>query len=139
MAIKEGIVMMNLTFIKFIYSVCIGTGGILILTLFGSLVFPDEQLFMLLPWIVGLNALITGYSLLEKMEGKLGLALFQLVGASVLIILPFPFIINQSTYFLFNISTVFLLLLLVISSLATFSGGWLAVQYQSLKASQLSR
>lgn len=121
---------------KFVHSVCIGIVGSVLLLFFGSLVVQGDGLAVLLPWIIGFNGLVTGYSLINKTNGTLSTKYIWLAAAGLLMAVPLYFIINLAPVFPFYISANSFFLSLFIAVISTLAGGWVAVKNQNHKASE---
>lgn len=128
--------MLNAPIMKFIHSVCIGGVGSILLTMFCSMVVSGERLLGLIPWIIGFNGLVTGYSLIEKTKGKISAKYLWLAATGLFLVLPVYFVINYTTLVVFEIQQAQLLKLLIVGIAGAICGGWLSSKYLQIKDSE---
>ena len=121
------------------WSVLSGVIGTLILAGFFSMIMSLELLSMLLPIIMGVNASISGYMLVDRadadmprkhsMAAAVGMAVAVLAFVSINV-----FCLRIGGFFL--MSTGEALWAVAISGIGAWAGSLLAVKYQALKAQQ---
>ncbi len=128
--------MLNTPIMKSIHSIGIGVIGAIVLVLFGSMVVPAERSLGLLPWIIGFNGLVTGYSLIDKTMGQISYKYLWLAAAGLLMVLLIYFAVNNTTLVVFEIQPSQLVRLLIIGVAGVIAGGWLSGRYQQIKASE---
>ena len=120
----------------FAWSVLSGLIGTLILAGFFSTIMSLELLSLLLPLIMGINASISGYMLIERTESEIRRTNLSALAAGVLVAV-FSFIaINGFCYKLNGfilISGLQALVAIGICAVGAWSGGVLAVKYRKLK------
>ncbi len=56
---------------KFAYSIFAGVFGTILITLFLTTFLYHDEIVRIIPWLIGLNTAITGYSLLDKTRNLL--------------------------------------------------------------------
>lgn len=120
---------------KTLYSVSIGVLGTLILVAFLTSLLPAASISRLLPLIIGFNAALTGYNLIEKTRNgythkrlaALTAGLAVVAGAAVFLNLLFWKLAGSSL-----IGMEQLLMLLPVGIITSGLGGVLAVRYLKL-------
>ena len=71
-------------FLAAVYAVSIGVGGCLVLIIFLSGFMGMSGIHAAIPWIVGFNAALTGFNLVEKTKGRITNRIYGvLVGIAV--------------------------------------------------------
>jgi len=120
----------------FAWSALSGLIGTLILAGFFSIIMSLELLSLLLPLIMGINASISGYMLIERAENEIRRTNLASLAAGVLVAV-FSFIaVNGFCYKIGGfilISGLQAVVAIGICSVGAWSGGVLAVKYRKLK------
>ena len=121
---------------KAIFSVLSGVIGTLVLTAFLVVIMGVYQVLKYLPLIIAFNTAMTGFSLIEKTKDLIVRKYPAAVGAGIAnVVICLIALTLLSNYFagenLIGVSTI--LLLLVIGSVCSALGAWLATKAQKLK------
>ena len=117
---------------KFISSILVGIVGSLILLFFLSFLMFEETLLKIMPLILGFNAAMAGYSLIDKTEDRLSCRSICVLSAGLLVLLPVCLLFNQFSRF----ATITLsqgMIYGLICCVCSSSGGWLAMKSRYLK------
>lgn len=121
---------------KIAYSIFAGVFGTIILVLFLSAFLHALEVVKFIPWIIALNTIITGYSLLDKTRDQLKYRQLSSIGAGVLNVI-FTYIIlciisvNFLGEYLLGIRD--FIVFLIIGVICSELGALLAIRYFRLK------
>lgn len=121
---------------KIIYSVLVGAVGNVILVVFLGIMMPAATIGHLLPVIIGFNAALTGYMVLEKTRNGFTRKRMVSMGSGIAVLLVtavllnIPFFHGTGVYLIFAEDLIVLLLVGIVTS---WLGGLLAIKYFSLK------
>lgn len=121
----------------FSWSVLSAVIGTLILAGFFSLIMTLETLSGCLPMIVGANAAISGYMLIERAENEIKYAKTAAATAGVMVAILSVISVNTLCYQIGHfvlLSSMQAIVAVVIAVAGGWSGGVLAIKYQALKA-----
>jgi hypothetical protein len=121
---------------RVIYSVLVGAVGNMILVAFLGIMVRTATIGNLLPVIIGFNAALTGYMVLEKTRNgfihkrvvSMGSGIAMVLVTAML--LNIPFFHGSGFYLIFAED---LMILLLVGTVTSWLGGMLAVKYFSLK------
>jgi len=111
---------------EWVYSICIGLFGSVLLLMFATFFLTDKGVLALLPWAIGFNGLLTGHALVNKTENRFSRRKTWLAGGGLFMALPLFFIVNLMPFFPFYISERSFVLYLPVAILCSLSGGWIA-------------
>ncbi len=119
-----------------VFSILIGVVGTTLIVMFLTTLLTLSRALGLIPWIIGFNTAMTGFSLVDKTRDALKHRIPVSVGAGILnVIMTLAVLTGLSFYFagiaLFDLSD--LVLLSAIGGLCGGFGGWLAIKYFRLK------
>ncbi len=124
--------MMTLTALK---SIAAGVGGALVLTFFCTTFMTVDKVLFLVPFLVGLNGLFSGYRMVERLRGRaerfrfFTFATGLLEGGLIFFALNFLGGRLETVFFLTGLD---LLLYILISGITSYLGALLAIRYFNL-------
>ena len=116
-------------------AVLIGVGGSLLISMFLATILPIFKAVKFIPWLIGFNTAMTGYSLVEKTRGSLKYRHITAICAGIAnTLITVGALIGLSVYTVgINlISPVDLAIFLVIGTACGEFGAWLAAKYHKL-------
>lgn len=121
---------------KAIFAVLSGVIGTLVLAAFCVGIMDIYSVVKYLPWIVGFNTAMTGFSLIEKTKNRIRRKHLAAVGAGIAnVIIALGALMLLSNYFagenLIGVSSA--LLIVVIGAICSAAGAWLAIKAQQVK------
>ncbi len=116
-------------------AVLTGVGGTLLVTIFLAILLPLFKAVHFIPWLIGFNTAMTGYSLVEKTRTSLRYRHIAAIGAGISnVLITAGILIGLSVYTigssLFSPSD--LMVFLLIGAVCSEFGAWLAVKYHTL-------
>ena len=120
---------------KAIYSVLVGAVGNVILVIFLSSLMHTATIGILLPVIIGFNAALTGYMVLEKTRNGFTHKRTVSIGSGVAMILVTVVFLNILSFQGAGVYLIFaedLIVPLLVGIVASWLGGMLAVKYFNL-------
>ena len=124
--------MITLTALK---SVVAGVGGALVLTLFCTTFMAVEKVLFLVPFLIGVNGLFSGYRMVERLRERterfrgFTFATGLLEGALVFFALNFLGGRLETVFFLTGLD---LLLYILVAGITSYLGALLAIRYFNL-------
>ena len=124
--------MMTFTAVK---SIAVGVGGAVILTAFCSTFMTVDKVLVMVPFLVGLNGLFSGYRMVEKLKdqaSRFKLFVFAaglLEGALIFFALNFLGGQMETVFFLTGLD---LLIYILIAGSTSYLGALLAIRYFNL-------
>jgi len=121
---------------KVAYSIFVGVFGTVLLVLFLFSFLDIYVVVKILPWIIGLNTAITGYSLLDKTRDQFKYKQIYSIGAGILNVLITYLILSLGSYYMLEeylFGRWCLTLFLVIGIVCSELGALLAIKYFKLK------
>lgn len=121
---------------KIAYSIFIGVFGTILLVLFLATFLHTFEVVKFIPWIIALNTIITGYSLLDKTRDQLKYKQLFSIGAGILNVIFTCVILNiMSVHFLgeYLLGTWDFIVFLIIGVICSELGALLAIRYFKLK------
>ena len=116
-------------------AVLVGVGGTILVIMFLATLLPLSKAVNFIPWLIGFNTAMTGYSLVEKTRASLKYRHMAVIGAGISnVLITSGVLIGLSVYtFRSNLfSPVELMILLVIGIAGSEFGAWLAAKYHKL-------
>lgn len=119
-----------------LYSTMTGLFGSLLLVLFLTGLMPLGETVRYLPWILGFNASVTGYTLLDRMGDRLSAPKLTGAGMGALIAMLVCNLLNAlalKTSGIALMGAVEMLLFIGIAFLSGSAGAWLAVAYARIR------
>ena len=118
-----------------IYRVGVGAVGSLILVFFLMGLMSISGAVANMPWIIGFNAALTGYTILDKTRGRLKRKWIVTLGSGALMVVTVCLCLTITGVYLIGdyfLSAGDLVLLSVIGIVCSGLGAWLAVKYLHL-------
>lgn len=118
------------------YSILTGLFGSLLLVVFLTGLMPLGATVKHLPWILGFNASVAGYTLLDRIPDKLKYKKLSGMGIGFLVAVPACGFLNLIALKMTGIGLMSgseMLMFIVIASVFGGLGAWLALKYQSIK------
>ena len=116
-------------------AVLIGVCGTILAIMFLATILPLSKAASFIPWLIGFNTAMTGYSLVEKTRASLKYRHMASIGAGISnVLITAGALIGLSVYaFGINLfSPADLMIFLVIGVGCSESGAWLATKYHKL-------
>jgi len=116
-------------------AVLIGVCGTILAIMFLTTILPLTTVVNFIPWLIGFNTAMTGYSLVEKMRASLKYRHMASIGAGISnVLITAGVLIGLSVYnFGSNLfSPLDLIIFLVIGVTCSEFGAWLAAKYHKL-------
>ena len=113
----------------------IGVGGTILVIMFLITILPLSKAVNFIPWLIGFNTAMTGYSLVEKTRASLKYRHMASIGAGISnVLVTAGALIGLSVYTIgINLfSPVDLIIFLVIGVAGSEFGAWLAAKYHKL-------
>ena len=120
---------------QIITAVLIGTGGTLLIVMFLASIMPLFKAVHFIPWLIGFNTAITGYSVVEKTRAPLKNRHLVSIGAGLLNVFITVLILIVLSIYTFGANLfgrVDLLIFFIIGAVCSGIGGWLAAKYLKL-------
>ncbi len=117
---------------QIISAVLIGAGGTLIILMFLATIMPLSKAVNFVPWLIGFNTAMTGYSVVEKTRTSLKNRYMVSIGAGLLTVFITALILIVLSIYTFGANLfgrVDLLIFLIIGAVCSWIGAWLAVKY----------
>ena len=116
-------------------AVLIGVCGTILVIMFLTTILPLSKAVNFIPWLVGFNTAMTGYSLVEKMRTSLKHRHMASIGAGISNVLITAGVLSGLSVYAIGInlfSTVDLMIFLVIGAACSEFGAWLGAKYHKL-------
>ena len=113
-------------------AVLIGAGGTLIILMFLATIMPLFKAVHFVPWLIGFNTAMTGYSVVEKTRTSLKNRYMVSIGAGLLTVFITALILIVLSIYTFGANLfglVDLLIFFIIGTVCSWIGAWLAVKY----------
>jgi len=117
----------------FAYSILAGVFGALILIIFLDGVLAFEPLMKLIPWILGFNAALTGYSLIDKTRERLPYKRLYAMGSGGLVVILVCLLLTLAFDYGTLVTIPQLVMYGVIGVVSSGFGAWLSTKYHHLK------
>jgi len=117
---------------QIISAVLIGAGGTLIILMFLATIMPLSKAVNFVPWLIGFNTAMTGYSVVEKTRTSLKNRYMVSIGAGLLTVFITALILIVLSIYTFGANLfglVDLLIFFIIGTVCSWIGAWLAVKY----------
>jgi hypothetical protein len=116
-------------------AVLIGVCGTILVIMLLATILPLSKAVNFIPWLIGFNTAMTGYSLVEKTRDSLKYRHIVSIGAGILNVLITAGILIALSVYTFGANLfglVDLLILSIIGAVCSEFGAWLAVKYFKL-------
>jgi hypothetical protein len=113
----------------------IGVCGTILVIMFLATILPLSKAVNFIPWLMGFNAAVTGYSLVEKTRTSLKHRHLASIGAGISNVLITAGVLSGLSVYAIGInlvSTVDLMIFLVIGAACSEFGAWLGAKYHKL-------
>jgi len=118
------------------YSIFVGVFGILLIVLFLTTFLHSFEVAKFIPWIIGINAAISGYSLLDKTRERIkykrassaACGMLTVLISYIILALMFFFLIGESIFAKWD-----LILFLIIGVFCSQLGAILAIKHLKIK------
>ena len=117
---------------QIISAILIGAGGTLIILMFLATIMPLFKAVNFVPWLIGFNTAMTGYSVVEKTRTSLKYRHLVAIGAGLLNVFITALMLVLLSIYTFGANLfglVDLLLFFIIGAVCSWIGAWLAIQY----------
>jgi hypothetical protein len=117
---------------QMISAIFIGAAGTLIILMFLATIMPLFKAVNFIPWLIGFNTAMTGYSVVEKTRASLKNRHMVSIGAGLLNVLITASILIVLSIYTFGANLfgpVDLLIFFIIGAVCSWIGAWLAVKY----------
>jgi hypothetical protein len=116
-------------------AVLIGVCGTILVIMFLATILPLSKAVNFIPWLIGFNTAVTGYSLVEKTRASLKHRHMASIGAGISNVLITAGVLSGLSVYATGInlfSTVDLMIFLVIGAACSEFGAWLGAKYHKL-------
>ena len=116
-------------------AVLIGVCGTILVIMFLATILPLSKAVNFIPWLIGFNTAVTGYSLVEKTRASLKHRHMASISAGVSNVLITAGVLSGLSVYAIGInlvSTVDLMIFLVIGAACSEFGAWLGAKYHKL-------
>ncbi|RZB31292.1 MAG: hypothetical protein SRB2_04817 [Desulfobacteraceae bacterium Eth-SRB2] len=123
-------------FKKIAYSIIVGSLGSLLLVVFFTTLMSYGTIEKLLPWIIGFNATLTGYNLINRTNNRLKYERIFAVGSGILMVIITVVLINIIFFNLMGFYPIYmneLIFLITIGAALSGLGAILANNFIKLK------
>ena len=117
---------------QIISAILIGAGGTLIILMFLATIMPLFKAVNFVPWLIGFNTAMTGYSVVEKTRTSLKNRHVLSIGAGLLNVFITALMLILLSIYTFGVNLfglVDLLIFFIIGAVCSWIGAWLAVKY----------
>jgi hypothetical protein len=126
-------------FKKIAYSIIVGVLGSLLLIVFFTTLMSYGTIEKLLPWIIGFNAALTGYNLINRTNNRLKYERIFAVGSGILMVIITVLLINIIYFNLMGFYPIYineLIFLITIGAVLSGLGAILANNFIKLKGGE---
>ena len=116
-------------------AVLIGVCGTILVIMFLATILPLSKAVNFIPWLIGFNTAVSGYSLVEKTRASLKHRHMASIGAGISNVLITAGVLSGLSVYAIGInlvSTVDLMIFLVIGAACSEFGAWLGAKYHKL-------
>ena len=116
-------------------AVLIGVCGTILVIMFLATILPLSKAVNFIPWLIGFNTAVTGYSLVEKTRASLKHRHMASISAGISNVLITAGVLSGLSVYAIGInlvSTVDLMIFLVIGAACSEFGAWLGAKYHKL-------
>ena len=117
----------------FAYSILAGVFGALILIIFLDGVLAFESLMKLIPWILGFNTALTGYSLVEKTRERLTYKRLYAIGSGGIVVILVCLLLTLAFDFGALVTIPQLAIYGLIGIVFSGFGAWVSIKQHQLK------
>lgn len=125
-------------FKKIAYSIIVGVLGSLLLVVFFTTLMSYGTIEKLLPWVIGFNAALTGFNLINKTKNSLQYKRISAVGSGIMMVIITVVLINIIFFNLMGGYLIYikdLIFLIAIGAVFSGLGAILAIKYLTYKVS----
>lgn len=122
-------------FKKIAYSIIVGVLGSLLLVVFFTTLMSYGTIEKLLPWVIGFNAALTGYNLINRTNNRLQHERISAAGSGIMMVIITAVLINIIFFNLMGGYLIYikdLIFLIAIGAVFSGFGAILAVKYINL-------
>ena len=122
-------------FKEIVYSILVGVIGALVLVVFFTSLLSLGTIEKLLPYVIGFNAALTGYNLINRTKSSLKYRRVYAAGSGILMVAITVVLSNIITFYLMGVCLINiteLMFLIVIGGVLSGLGGILAIKYLNL-------
>ena len=126
-------------FKRFAYSLMVGSLGSLLLVVFFATLMSYGTIEKVLPWIIGFNAALTGYNLINRTNNRLKYERICAVGSGILMVIITVMLINITFFNLMGFYPIYmneLIFLITIGAVFSGLGAILAINFINLKGGE---
>jgi hypothetical protein len=123
---------------RFVSSIFVGFFGSALVSVFLTGLLPISGVLKWIPWILGFNAAVAGYTLLDRTRNMLQYKKLAAIGAGFVMSLLFTIALNGLARYMTGMDLVMwtdLILFSVIGAIFGGIGGVLSIKYQKLNQS----
>jgi hypothetical protein len=123
-------------FKKTAYFIMVGSLGSLILVVFFTTVMSYGTIEKLLPWVIGFNAALTGYNLINRTNNSLKYGRISAVGGGIFMVIISVVLINIIFFHFMGVNLIYfteLILLIAIGAFFSGLGAILAIKHINLR------
>jgi len=123
-------------FKKTAYFIMVGSLGSLILVVFFTTVMSYGTIEKLLPWVIGFNAALTGYNLINRTNNSLRYERISAVGGGIFMVIISVVLINIIFFHFMGVNFIYfteLILLIAIGAFFSGLGAKLAIKHINLR------
>ena len=123
-------------FKKTAYFIMVGSLGSLILVVFFTTVMSYGTIEKLLPWVIGFNAALTGYNLINRTNNSLRYERISAVGGGIFMVIISVVLINIIFFHFMGVNFIYfteLILLIAIGAFFSGLGAILAIKHINLR------
>ena len=116
-------------------AVLIGVCGTILVTMFLATFLPISKVVNFIPWLIGFNTAMTGFSLIEKTRDRIVHKHLWAVFAGLVNVVLTSGILTIFSFYLLGenlLGSIMILFLLIIGAVCSELGAWLAVKYFKL-------
>ena len=123
-------------FRKFVHSILVGVIGSVLLVIFFASLMSLGTITKLLPWVIGFNAALTGYNLINKAGKRLKYKRIYAVVSGITLAIITGVLLNIISFYLMGGYLIYFsefMFLILIGSICSGLGSILAIKYLNLE------
>jgi len=110
-------------FKKIAYSIIVGVLGSLLLIVFFTTLMSYGTIEKLLPWVIGFNAALTGYNLINRTNNRLKYERISAVGSGILMVIITVLFINIIFFNLMGFYPIYINELIILTTIGAVLSG----------------
>ena len=110
-------------FKKIAYSIIVGVLGSLLLIVFFTTLMSYGTIEKLLPWVIGFNAALTGYNLINRTNNRLKYRRISAVGSGILMVIITVLFINIIFFNLMGFYPIYINELIILTTIGAVLSG----------------